>query len=1073
MAKRWNPGHYWYAFNGATRDGRLYTTSWDRIKSNSNFKGVQIAVWWSTHETSKGVYDFSGLVSDLATINSYGKKCVIRLMDRSFHGYDRGNPLPAYIDSEYDGEWADDTHGEDIVAPKMWLPEVTERWCLFIEACIAATKDAGSGCVEAYFTEECSYSGAYQLGSAIGYTIAGQNAALLKIAQRGAAAVGTNGPQFWMNMGWSNEDINNFTEHYRMTDEIVRTRRCGIGPTDLQSDSNESTYTEGNSYGQYIYDRYAGEAVFPICHEYISYMNAPTPGDLINYAYDLGIHYVMWEDLDYTTGYGGRTNTDAINAVNSSSGKINSAKPANIVYFDGSRIVADLAALTGGSSSAVAEMIDTLLYDAQHAPDYSTRKGGASLPAPLGGHWVTSFKSMQDFLGQWSENPPNAGVGGNWSTGSRYFDTSVKGNPTFINAVQSIVPWLWMFAGPDHASVNTVIEARNMFAQAWRGSTGQWEFFFQGARPGGDNSQSGIYDLDTNAQVIGFRDGTTSWYRPDGNTNIEAWPYDTVPSRGIEGFLGGRNRSLMADALCFCWGVQVRLALLDPSGVNDIAKSVLLAICGADYATGLTYKNALDEQNCRYDYVGWPLTVMDGGHDRYKRITSTDWVWVGGISLGRTLETWRGYDADSHFEDPGTMPPLANGSPAWAYNNLGTYSKTATQIRANPPKLPSYFTANASSSTSAWTPQDYWYNQSLGGLDIHWSQQGADRAALAIYNVMVNAGWLAGFRDEEGEVPVAPGLLPGIPAVGKWVARYTTEATDPDTASWVSTTTDQNIKPIWPNPFGLTPASSGTAYTATLVAQGLPAPTYSHVSGKPSWMTVDSDGDITGTPNETVSTFYTITFRASNSEGDTDITISFEVVIGPVIITTTLPSAAAGNSYLQQLIAIGSGPFTWSVTSGASSLAACGLSLSSNGFVSGSIVQGTLSFTARATAPNGQYDEQAYSVTFGASNAAPAITTTTMSSGTINIAYSPVTINVTGAGTIYRKKISGTLPPGMTLAENTGVVSGTPTASGTFVFTVQPESEYGVGAAVTLSITIFSAAAAPVANPFARLLGGV
>lgn len=1059
MGKRWNPGHYFYAFNATTRDGRLYTTSWDKIKNNSNFKGVQIAVWWSTHETSKNTYDFDDLVTDLATINAQGKKCIIRLMDRSFHGYDRGNPLPSYIDSEYDGEWATDQYGEDLVAPKMWLPEVTERWCLFIEACIAATKDAGSGCVEAYFTEECSYSGAYQLGSAIGYTIAGQNAALLKIAQRGAAAVGSNGPQFWMNMGWSNEDINDFTEHYRMTDEIVRTRRCGIGPTDLQSDSNESAYTEGNSYGQYIYDRYAGEAVFPICHEYSSYMAAPTPGTLIDYAYSLGIHYVMWEDMDYASGYGGRTVTDAINAVNSSSGKINSTKPATMVYYDGSRIVADLAALTGTGSTGL-EMVNALLYDAQHAPDFTTRKNGVDLPAYTGGHQVTSFKSIQDYNANWRTNVYDR-VGGNGATDSLYWDSSVHGHPIFVNSVQSLVLWLWMFAGPGHNSSNTVIEARNMFAQAWRGSTNQWEFFFQGARPGAEGGGDyGYYDQDAPLPVCGIRDGITSWYRPDNGGNVEVWPYDTVPSRGIDAFLGGRNRDLMADAVCFCWGVQVRLALLDPAGVNDIANSVFVACCGADFHTGGGY-------NTRYDYWGWPLTAMDGGHDRYKRISSTDWVWIGGITIGRSSPGLT-YSATEHFEDPGTAPPHGRWSPPNPRNDAPTYSKTPAEIRANPPKLPSYFTGNASGSQSAWVPQDYWLNPSLGGLDIHWSQQGADRAALCIYTALVEAGWLSGFTDE---VPVEQGVLPGAAAVGKWFSRYTTEATDPDTADWESSGQAANFKPAWASNYTLPDAPVNTAYTATLIASGTPTPTYSHVSGKPSWMSVASDGDITGTPNESVNTDYTIVFRASNSEGDTDVTVLFRVTVAPVIATTTLPSAPAGTVYQQLLLASGAGPFTWSVTSGATSLSDRGLSLSSNGWVTGTLTQGALSFTARCTDVNGNYDEQAYSVTFGASNSAPAITTTSLASGTVGIAYTGGPVAVSGSGTITRTKTSGALPPGVTMS-NSGVLSGTPTQPGTFVFGVTPSSEYGTGTEAILSITVFSAAAAPVANPFARLLGG-
>lgn len=718
---------------------------------------------------------------------------------------------------------------------------------------------------------------------------------------------------------------------------------------------------------------------------------------------------------------------------------------------DSNHIVADLAALTGSAGDLTA-MIETLLYDAQHGPDYSTTGGGGQLPSLFGGHEHTSFKSIQDFCAEWSTNPPWPRVGGNGSTGDMLnADPSIAGHPTYINSVCSIVPWFWAATGPGHNAVNTGIEVRNAWAQGWNGATNQWEFFFQGARMGGDwaSYTDAPWGASDGAGTLNVwrPDGITSLIKPTGNIAVEVWPEDTVPSRGVLKFLGGKNRTLMANSVCFAWACQVRLALVDPYGANDINKAVLQACMGADFFADNGY-------DTHYDYYGWPLTAADGGHDRWKRIVGTEWMWIGGIAIGS--------GTDGHFEDPGLKPPLGyEWSPATPYNDIPTYSKTAAQIRANPPKFPTYVDG-ATGSSAGWLSSDYYDT-------FNWTQQGADKAARVIYDAMVAAGLLTSFT---GGGPIAPSLLPGIPTVGKWNARYTTETTDPDTATWAAIGPTQNVAPSWPSPYGLPLATSGTAYTATLSAYGIPAPTYSHVSGKPSWMSVASNGDITGTPNETADAYYSITFRASNSVDDTDITLSFRVVIGPTILTTSLPGAAAGESYLQQLLASGSGALTWTVVSGSSSLAACGLSLSANGFVSGTVVAGTATFTVRATDAAGEYDEQAYTVVFGSASAAPAITTTVMVSGTVGISYS-ATIAVTGSGTIARRLIAGAIPPGTTLTENTGVVAGTPTSSGTFVFTVQPESEYGTGTPVTLSITVFSASSIPTANPFARLFGGV
>jgi Putative Ig domain len=64
------------------------------------------------------------------------------------------------------------------------------------------------------------------------------------------------------------------------------------------------------------------------------------------------------------------------------------------------------------------------------------------------------------------------------------------------------------------------------------------------------------------------------------------------------------------------------------------------------------------------------------------------------------------------------------------------------------------------------------------------------------------------------------------------------------------------------------------------------------------------------------------------------------------------------------------------------------------------------------------------------------ITTTSLPSGTNGVAYSQ-TLGVTGGHPPYTwTKVSGTLPPGLSLAIN-GVIGGKPLASGTSVFTVR------------------------------------
>jgi hypothetical protein len=72
-----------------------------------------------------------------------------------------------------------------------------------------------------------------------------------------------------------------------------------------------------------------------------------------------------------------------------------------------------------------------------------------------------------------------------------------------------------------------------------------------------------------------------------------------------------------------------------------------------------------------------------------------------------------------------------------------------------------------------------------------------------------------------------------------------------------------------------------------------------------------------------------------------------------------------------------------------------------------------------------------------------AITTTSIPHGNRFVSYS-AQINVTGGEAPYTWTVSsGTLAPGLTLNSNTGVISGTPTTAGTYIFTVTVRDQGG------------------------------
>ncbi|HEU4505588.1 MAG TPA: Ig domain-containing protein [Nitrospira sp.] len=222
------------------------------------------------------------------------------------------------------------------------------------------------------------------------------------------------------------------------------------------------------------------------------------------------------------------------------------------------------------------------------------------------------------------------------------------------------------------------------------------------------------------------------------------------------------------------------------------------------------------------------------------------------------------------------------------------------------------------------------------------------------------------------------------------------------------------------------------------------------------------NGVISGTPTAAGTSSFTVRVQDAGGLSDTQalsITINQPAPPpSPSITTTSLPAGTIGQAYNQTLLATGgTGGLTWSIVAG--NLPG-GLNLNqTTGVISGTPLApaGTSSFTVRVADAAGQDDTQALSITVNLANP-PVITTTTLPGGTVGQVYSQ-TLQVTGGIGILTWTLSGGSLPAMLSLSPDGVISGTPTNTGTANFTVRVTDTLNQFDTQSLSIAVSAALA--------------
>jgi hypothetical protein len=247
----------------------------------------------------------------------------------------------------------------------------------------------------------------------------------------------------------------------------------------------------------------------------------------------------------------------------------------------------------------------------------------------------------------------------------------------------------------------------------------------------------------------------------------------------------------------------------------------------------------------------------------------------------------------------------------------------------------------------------------------------------------------------------------------------------------------------------------GVAYAFTVVISGGTSPfDWSGTTGLPAGLSINSNGQITGTPTSGSST---VNLKVTDSGSpQQSATKSLSITIQTLAITTTaLPNATAGTSYSYQLTASGgTAPLTWSVPA-----MPRGLSLSTSGLISGTPSNaGTNGLTITVTDSSSPQQSAQAILSLTILVQPLAITTTSLPNGVSGASYS-AQLSATGGSPAYTWA-AAPLPAGLTVNSYSGVISGTPTAVGTtnVVITVTDLSSPPLQASATIPLTVTLAA---------------
>ncbi|MCG3164086.1 MAG: hypothetical protein JMDDDDMK_05558 [Acidobacteria bacterium] len=317
---------------------------------------------------------------------------------------------------------------------------------------------------------------------------------------------------------------------------------------------------------------------------------------------------------------------------------------------------------------------------------------------------------------------------------------------------------------------------------------------------------------------------------------------------------------------------------------------------------------------------------------------------------------------------------------------------------------------------------------------------------------------------------LSPGTISGTPTTeGRYT--FTLRGVDANGCSGERQyTLPVNCPTITINPTILSVPQVGASYNQTFSASGGAAPyAFSLAAGSlPPGLSLASNGNLTGAP--TAAGSYSYIVRATDANGcrserayTQNVLPCSGVTISPT--GTGVPSGRINTPYSLTFTATGAtGPYTFSLATGSS--LPPGLTLSSAGLLSGTpTMGGGFSFSVVATSANGCVGQV---LNYLYINPCPLITINptdpNLPAATINTPYSR-TFSATSGTAPYTFTLTGTPPLGLALNTTTGVLSGSPTQAGTFIFNIRVTDTNGCIGLRTYTLPVNPACPAITLNP--------